>query len=105
VFEGGPVWLALNGEKRDAPFVEAVGEAVGLSAWSDVGESGICWVTADSRIDRIDEIDHIDGMSWLTTEIDPGEHSQIGCIRSRTPVASGALRVSEEKRRDPIGDD
>lgn len=49
-------------------------------------------VRADSRIDRIDEIDHIDGMSWLTTEIDPGEHSQIECIRSRALVASGAPR-------------
>jgi hypothetical protein len=46
---------------------------VGGSAWSDVGEAGIVWVTADSRIDRIDEIDHIGGMSWLTTEIDRGE--------------------------------
>ena len=62
-------------------------------------------MTADSQIDRIDEIDHIDGMSWLTTEIDPGEHSQIECIRSRTRVASGALRVSEETGRDSIGDD
>jgi len=63
---------------------EWVGEAGGLSAWSDVGEPVIGWVTADSRIDRIDEIDHIDAMSWLTTEIDPGEHSRIECIRSRT---------------------
>ncbi len=62
-------------------------------------------VRADSRIDRIDEIDHIDGMSWLTTKIDPGEHRQIECIRSRTIVASGALRVSDEKSKDPIGDD
>ena len=62
-------------------------------------------MTADSRIDRIDEIDQIDGMSWLTIEVDPGEHRQIECIRSRTLVASGALRVSEETGRDPFGDD
>ena len=36
VFDGGPVWFALNGEKRYAPFVEAEGEEVGRAAWSDV---------------------------------------------------------------------
>ena len=79
---------------------EAVGEAGGLSAWSDVGELVIGWVTADSRIDRIDEIDHIDGMSWLTTEIDPGEHSRIECIRSRTLVAPGAPRRQGASARE-----
>ena len=75
-------------------------EWVGRSAGSDVGEAGIVWVTADSRIDRIDEIDHIDGMSWLTTEIDRGEHSQIECIRSRTLVVPGAPRQQGTSARE-----
>jgi hypothetical protein len=61
---------------------------------------GAHWVIADSRIDRIDEIDHIDGMSWLTTEIDRGEHSQIECIRSRTLVVPGAPRRQGTSARE-----
>ena len=38
---GGRFSLFLDGQKRDAPFVEEVGEAVGLSAGSDVGEPDI----------------------------------------------------------------